>query len=69
MESPQPMLHWDELPEPPDSTCAQVIHSRPEAQSANWAPTMPTQEYQDEEDEQGTIVLLKGEYLRACTPS
>lgn len=56
------MLPWNELPEPPDSTCAQVIHSRPEAQSANWVPTIATREYQDEEDDQGTMVILKGEY-------
>nr|GME12905.1 two-component response regulator-like PRR37 isoform X1 [Ipomoea batatas] len=59
VESPQPMLPWNELPEPPDSTCAQVIHSRPEAQRANWVPTIATREYQDEEDDQENVPMGK----------
>ncbi|VFQ83598.1 unnamed protein product [Cuscuta campestris] len=51
VESPQAMLQWDELAKPIDSTCAQAIHSRPEAQSSNWVPTNSGREYQGVKDE------------------
>ncbi|KAF6146890.1 hypothetical protein GIB67_018543 [Kingdonia uniflora] len=31
VESPQPLLPWDTLGDPPDSTCAQLIHTKEEA--------------------------------------
>ncbi|CAK9155104.1 unnamed protein product [Ilex paraguariensis] len=38
VDSPQPMLPWDQLADPPDSTCAQFISLMPEAFSNNWVP-------------------------------
>lgn len=37
VESPQSMSPWES--DPPDSTCAQVIHSRSEAFASSWVPT------------------------------
>ncbi|MCD9645284.1 Two-component response regulator-like [Datura stramonium] len=53
VNSPQPMSPWDELADPPDSTCAQVIHSRPEALSATWVPANATRECLNDKDELG----------------
>lgn len=39
------MLPWDQLGDPPDCTCAQVIHSRAEAFSNKWVPTIATRAY------------------------
>lgn len=52
VESPQPMSPWDQLADPPDSTCAQVIHSRPEAFGSNWLPVI-TREHGGKEDDHG----------------
>ncbi|KAK4784403.1 hypothetical protein SAY86_018771 [Trapa natans] len=51
IDSPQRMPTWDQLADPPDSTCAQVVHSRPEAFSNNWMPvhTIKDSEGQDAE--------------------
>lgn len=39
------MLPWDQLGDPPDCTCAQVIHSRAEAFSNKWVPSIATRAY------------------------
>lgn len=53
VDSPQPMSPWDDLAEPPDSTCAQVIHSRPEAHSSNWVPINATRKSERQDEETG----------------
>lgn len=53
MESPKPMSPSDNVAEPPDSTCAQVIHSLPEEFGTNWAPTTATNGCEGQEDEFG----------------
>ncbi|GAB4836503.1 hypothetical protein Ancab_001415 [Ancistrocladus abbreviatus] len=44
VESPQPMPPWDRLTDPPDGTCAQVIHPRPKASASSWVP-IPAKEH------------------------
>ncbi|CAH9116146.1 unnamed protein product, partial [Cuscuta europaea] len=58
-ENPQAMLQWDELAEAPDSTCAQAIHSRPEANISNWDPRISAREHRDEKDGHGTASMGK----------
>lgn len=59
VDSPQPMSPWNELADPPDSTCAQVIHSRPEALSATWVPANATRRCLNEKDELGNVRTVK----------
>ncbi|KAK4366546.1 hypothetical protein RND71_014426 [Anisodus tanguticus] len=59
VDSPQTMSPWNELTDPPDSTCAQVIHSRPEARSATWVPANATRECLNEKDELGNARMGK----------
>ncbi|KAK7822403.1 two-component response regulator-like aprr7 [Quercus suber] len=49
VDSPQPMSPWEQLADAPDSTCARVIHSRPEAFGNNWVPV----EHEEHDDEFG----------------
>ena len=46
------MLPWDQLADPPDSTFAQVIHSRPEA-CDNWVPLATMKKFGKQDDELG----------------
>ncbi|CAH2040694.1 unnamed protein product [Thlaspi arvense] len=57
VDSPPPMSPWDQLADPPDSTCAQVIHSRPEAFSNNWVPIAATREFHGHNDNQGNFAM------------
>nr|UDM54774.1 pseudo-response regulator 7 [Luculia gratissima] len=59
VDSPQPMSPWDDLADPPDSTCAQVIHSRPEAHSSNWVPINATKKSQKQDDESDNVAMGK----------
>ena len=52
VDSPKPMLPWDQLADPPDSTFAQVIHSRPEA-CDNWVPLATMKKFGKQDDELG----------------
>jgi hypothetical protein len=55
VDSPKPMSPWDQdhLSDPPDSTCAQVIHSRPEACDNSWVPLATTKKCGEQDDELG----------------
>lgn len=53
VDSPQPMSPWDQLEDPPDSTCAQVIHSRSEAFGNHWVSTTAMKECRGKDDELG----------------
>ncbi|WOL04658.1 two-component response regulator-like PRR73 isoform X1 [Canna indica] len=44
VDSPQPMSSSDRLADPPDSTCAQVIHSAPETLCKDQVPISATRE-------------------------
>ncbi|KAA8539379.1 hypothetical protein F0562_026071 [Nyssa sinensis] len=57
--SPKPMFPWDQLVDPPDSTCAQVIHSRPRAFSNNWVHTTATRERHGHNDELDNVAMGK----------
>ncbi|URE44871.1 Two-component response regulator-like PRR73 [Musa troglodytarum] len=48
VDSPQPMSSSDRLPDPPDSTCAQVIHTTPETFCKDLVPTSANRENQDD---------------------
>uniref|UniRef100_A0A2N9EEY1 CCT domain-containing protein n=1 Tax=Fagus sylvatica TaxID=28930 RepID=A0A2N9EEY1_FAGSY len=43
----------------PDSTCARVIHSRPEAFGNNWVPVIATREREGQDDEFDNVVMGK----------
>ncbi|XP_057511684.1 two-component response regulator-like PRR37 [Actinidia eriantha] len=59
VDSPQPMSPWDQLADPPDSTCAQDIHSRPEAFSNNWVPITVTRKCHGQDDELDNVAIGK----------
>ncbi|PNT22724.2 hypothetical protein POPTR_008G046200v4 [Populus trichocarpa] len=61
VESPKPMSPWDQdhLSDPPDSTCAQVIHSRPEACDNSWVPLATMKKCGEQDDELDNIVMGK----------
>ncbi|XP_052205620.1 two-component response regulator-like PRR73 [Diospyros lotus] len=65
VENPKCMSPWNQLADPPDSTCAQVVHSRAEAFS-NQVPTMATKEYNREDCMNGDDAI--GEYLQREVP-
>eukprot|EP00258_Populus_trichocarpa_P049703 XP_024465722.1 two-component response regulator-like PRR37 isoform X2 [Populus trichocarpa] len=58
VDSPKPMLPWDQLADPPDSTFAQVIHSRSEA-CDNWVPLATTKKFGKQDDELDNFVMGK----------
>lgn len=58
VESPKAMAQWEQLADPSDSTCAQVIHSRPEAFGNNWVPMTRTKECEGQDDELGIHLSL-----------
>ena len=53
VDSPKPMSPWDQVADPPDSTCAQVIHSRPESLGNNLVPVTITKDYEGQDDALG----------------
>lgn len=59
VDSPQPMSLWDDLAEPPDSTCAQFIRSRPEAHSSNWVPINATRKSERQDEETDNVAMGK----------
>ncbi|PSS34571.1 Two-component response regulator-like [Actinidia chinensis var. chinensis] len=59
VDSPQPVSPWDQLADPPDSTCAQDIHSRPEAFSNNWVPITVTRKCHGQDDELDNVAIGK----------
>ncbi|XP_031381176.1 two-component response regulator-like PRR37 isoform X2 [Punica granatum] len=59
IDSPQRMSTWDQLADPPDSTCAQVIHLRPEAFSSNWVPVNATRDFEGQDAEIDNDVMGK----------
>lgn len=63
VDSPQPMSPWDDLADPPDSTCAQVIHSRPEAHSSNLVPVNATRKAQKCDDDPGSMTFQQDKLL------
>lgn len=51
VDRPKAMSPCEHLADPPDSTCAQVIHSRPEALGNSWVPVTATKECKGQDDE------------------
>eukprot|EP00268_Persea_americana_P006289 TRINITY_DN1227_c0_g1_i1.p1 TRINITY_DN1227_c0_g1~~TRINITY_DN1227_c0_g1_i1.p1 ORF type:complete len:798 (-),score=213.60 TRINITY_DN1227_c0_g1_i1:1223-3616(-) len=47
VDSPQPTSPWDQLTDPHDSTCAQVVHPKPETFCKEWM-SMTTKECQEQ---------------------
>ena len=54
VDSPQPLSPMDQLADAPDSTCAQVIHTKPETLSSPWVHVIETKECQGTEEQLGT---------------
>ncbi|XWS75085.1 hypothetical protein CRYUN_Cryun01aG0054600 [Craigia yunnanensis] len=59
VDSSQQISTWDQLVNPPDSTCAQVIHSRPEVLGNSWVPVTAMRECDRQDDELDNIVMGK----------
>lgn len=53
VDSPKPMQPWDQSADPPDSTCAQVTQSWPEAFGNYQVPMTSSKDYQEQDDELG----------------
>ncbi|KAK3232314.1 hypothetical protein Dsin_004195 [Dipteronia sinensis] len=53
------MSPWDQLADPPDSTCAQVIHSWPETFGNTWMPMTPTKAGKKQDGEPENVVMGK----------
>ncbi|XVE68999.1 hypothetical protein DITRI_Ditri09bG0114600 [Diplodiscus trichospermus] len=59
VDSSQPISTWDQLVNPTDSTCAQVIHSRPEVLGNSWVPVTATRKGDGLDDELDNVVMGK----------
>uniref|UniRef100_A0A6N2LR94 Uncharacterized protein n=1 Tax=Salix viminalis TaxID=40686 RepID=A0A6N2LR94_SALVM len=61
VDSPKPMSLWnqDHLADPPDSTCAQAIHSRPEVCDNSRVPPATAKKCGEQDDELDNIVMGK----------
>ncbi|XP_010253458.1 PREDICTED: two-component response regulator-like PRR37 [Nelumbo nucifera] len=59
VDSPPPMSPWDQVADPPDSTCAQVIHPKPEEYGNEWLPVTATIESQKEDEQLDSIAMGK----------
>lgn len=53
VDSPQPMSPSDQLADPHDSTCAQVIHPKPESFCNGWVPFPTTKDGQQQKQLSG----------------
>ncbi|KAL5711155.1 hypothetical protein ACHQM5_021644 [Ranunculus cassubicifolius] len=51
VDSPRLMSPWNQLAEPQDSTCAQVIHSKSESIGKEWMPIGAKKECQEDDDQ------------------
>ncbi|CAK7325569.1 unnamed protein product [Dovyalis caffra] len=59
VDSPKPVSPWDQVVDPPDRTCAQVIHSKPEEGDNNWVPVAATTKRGEQDDEVENIAMGK----------
>ncbi|XP_021295916.1 two-component response regulator-like PRR37 isoform X2 [Herrania umbratica] len=59
VDSSQPISPWHQFADPPDSTCAQVVHSRPEVLGDSWVPVTATREYDKQDNELENVVMGK----------
>ena len=57
VDSPQSMSPSDELSDPPDSTCAQVIHPKPETFCDDWVPMTADRECKGQKEFAGITTL------------
>ncbi|XP_040994130.1 two-component response regulator-like PRR37 isoform X2 [Juglans microcarpa x Juglans regia] len=53
VESPQPISPPDQITDGPDSTCAQVIHTKPEKFSNRWVHVTETKECPEQDEQHG----------------
>ncbi|XVF23732.1 hypothetical protein REPUB_Repub13aG0065000 [Reevesia pubescens] len=59
VDSSQAISPWDQLVNPTDSTCVQVIHSRPEELCNSWVPVTATKKCDRQDDELDNVVTGK----------
>lgn len=57
VESPQRVPLSDQIADPPDSTCAQVIHPNPETFCNDWVPHPASGECQGQKEPTGMLHL------------
>lgn len=58
-DSPQPMSPPYQLADAPDSTCAQVIHTKPETFGNKWVHVTDTKEWQQKDDKHDDVAMGK----------
>ncbi|OVA18206.1 Signal transduction response regulator [Macleaya cordata] len=51
VDSPQPLSPWNQLADPPDSTCGQAIHPKSEGLDNERVPVMTKKECQEQDEE------------------
>ncbi|KAJ4972379.1 hypothetical protein NE237_005478 [Protea cynaroides] len=49
VDSPQPISPWDQIADPPNSTCAQVIHPKTEALGSEWVLATAARECKEQD--------------------
>ncbi|KAF8396651.1 hypothetical protein HHK36_018275 [Tetracentron sinense] len=59
VDSPQPMLTWDQLADPLDSTCAQFIHSKLETCGNHCVHMTATRECQEQDEKLDNVAMGK----------
>lgn len=59
VDSPKPMRPWDQSADPPDSTCAQVTQSWPEAFGNYQVPMTSSKDYQEQDYELDNVEMGK----------
>ncbi|PON62388.1 Two-component response regulator-like [Parasponia andersonii] len=59
VHSPTPMSSGDQFADAPDSTCAQVIHTKPEKRSNRWVHSTETKECQERDEQHDNVAIGK----------
>ncbi|XP_059660661.1 two-component response regulator-like PRR37 [Cornus florida] len=59
VESRQPTSQWDQLADAPDSTCAQVIHTKLETFSSRWVHVTETKECAEQDEQLDNVAMGK----------
>ncbi|KAL5581152.1 hypothetical protein UlMin_013594 [Ulmus minor] len=59
VHSPRPMSSGDQLTDSPDSTCAKVIHTKPEKCSSRWVHSIETKEFQEPDEKLDNAAIGK----------
>ncbi|XP_030544666.1 two-component response regulator-like PRR37 [Rhodamnia argentea] len=64
IDSPRKASSWEQLADPLDSTCAQVMHTRPDTLSSNWVPMTAMRNAKGKYDELGLVPFQDKDMMR-----